>query len=553
MSEQEITTSQNNATIRQTFFFGLATFKPGKNGRPRLRPVWPRLLVTMAILALTLWTAKSIAIYSIYRVGRQFNQITVTDALLFPLNRKEVAHKLGVYQIGLAMEALSKQDYRMGQMYLSFGLARAPDNMEGRIALAGLHRLMKDEDNTIAILKRGLDFHGDNPTYLKTCLQTMMLYRDDAFIMDYASTRLANVTDKPSDAERMIAYVAAQVSESRGRFADTIDYLNRFTLSGTEEGCMLLAKAYWDCEDKETAIATLNNFLSRHPRAPAVGIRSRLNTYMHTMGRNQEALILSLAVVSDNPKSFEARHNLIEAYHNMGNQAKAAAEAARYIMDFSDNAKALLALANYAISTSDIKLSKNIYDMAAEHGYNMGAFGLMMIETHLSAGKYQQAADFCQQIVDENPKWLSYYEGQINFLRGAAASALGQDSIADLYFSRVLDSPLQGNELLPMAKLLHTISQDSNAMRLLKRAYVLDPKNEGIVTLMVEIDLNHQLDAKLIDNIDTLLDLRRPEYTLLRKARVRMTSDRFIFDPHRDEVLAKLDAAIAEPEQIKSL
>ena len=48
------------------------------------------------------------------------------------------------------------------------------------------------------------------------------------------------------------------------------------------------------------------------------------------------------------------------------------------------------------------------------------------------------------------------------------------------------------------------------------------------------------LDTEFVANPDALLDLRRPEYALLRNARARLTGDHFIFDPRRDEVLAEV-------------
>ncbi|MFA5257595.1 MAG: tetratricopeptide repeat protein, partial [Opitutales bacterium] len=401
---------------------------------------------------LTLWALKSAAIYGFFRYVRQFDNITFVDSVKFPLNRKALVHKFGEYHLEMARAALERQDYRSALTLLRSGLARSPDNRDGRLALASLYRMMKDEDNTVSLLKRGLDFHADDPLYLKVCLQTLLTYRRDAEIMDYADARLANVSENPSVPERMVAYVAAQVFEEHGNFARTIAYLNDYKLTDTEEGCMLLSKAYWTCEKRDQAIQLLKRFLIRHPGVPSVGVHKMLCTYLHQTGRDSDAMISSLSVVNDDPKSYNARKDLIEAYHNLGQNDKANWESRRYLMDFPDKAEALLLLGDYATSIPDADLANEIYYTAAEQGFNMGIFGLLMIESNLSAGNFAKSADYCQQLIDEAPIWLSHYEPQINFLRAASARGLRQDSMASLYLTRVLESKLAADDLLAMGR-----------------------------------------------------------------------------------------------------
>jgi tetratricopeptide (TPR) repeat protein len=409
-------------------------------------------------------------------------------------------------------------------------------------------------DDSIQLLENGLAYHEQDPEYIKLYLQTMLMLRRDDEIRAYATARLGSTRKaNPTLADRMAAFVSAQVFEAHGQFTRTLEILNNYEIANTGEGSILIAKILWKCGRRAESVQLLMNFINNNPALKADGVLHQLCEYLHELGRDNEAIIYSLMLCNRNPDLSQARIELINCYERTGNKDKATRETDSYIRQFSTNPEALLFLADHAIATGDRVTANKVYIAAGERGYDMGIFGMLMIEAHLTGKDYAGASASCQYVIDEKPRWIDRYIAQFNFLRAASARGLRQEATAELHFARVLDSKLTGNELFSMGRRLHNLGMDRDALRLLEHAAVIDPKNEDIYALMVEINIDNDLDTDFIVNINHLLDLRRPSYELLERARARMTSDHFIFSANRENVIQRMDKALEERRQIDGI
>jgi len=349
----------------------------------------------------------------------------------------------------------------------------------------------------------------------------------------------------------MIAYVAAQVAELNGHYSQTLEYLSKYKLENTVEGCMLKAKCRWDAENRVGAVSILRSFMMAHPQVSPVEMGGMLCSYLNEMGKSNDALMTALGVCNSNPKSDDARRQLITCYEKLKQKDRADAEKMRYIDDFEDNPDALLKIADYAIGTSDLKLANNVYFRSGEKGYQFGIFGMLMIEAHLSAGDFANAIMYCDQIFDENPSWIKRYENQFYFLKAAASRSLGKNQVADLYLEKIHNSSsIQEYELLAMAKRMQALNLDNDALSLYEQAKVKDSRNSDVISGIVEIDLKNEFDSNFLENIDLLTGLRRQGYDIFRRARARLTSDHFVFDTGREAVIEKIDKVLEEPKQI---
>ena len=553
MDEENTNAVPEAKPIETTYFMGLASFRPNKEGQMVLRPIWMRVFLTLVVLLFLGWTTKSVFIYSFFKYKRDFDAITVVDSVVFPLNRTSLNRRLGAFQVKQGIAAFNEQRYRDSILLLKVGLSRCPDNQDGIIALSEIFRATGQRDFDVDTLRSGLAYYSDDPGYIKLYLQTLLKYRRDSDICAYADKRFARAGTTPTITERIIGYVAAQVAEANGQFAKAIDYLEKNAVTDTAEGCMLLARCHWRSGDREGAVTLLRRFLAKNPQLPTNGTYSMLCTYLHELGRDDEALTYALTLANMTPKSFLARRLLIQTYRKADKKDRARIEEARFVSDFATSNEALASMGDVALNAGDVELATRVYETAAEQGFNMSVYGLIMIDTLISSGDYQNAFQYCDLIQSENPEWMRYFEGQFNFLRVCAARRMGQDAVADLYLSRVLDSKqLRAEDLFSMAERMRTLKLDRDSIPIYEHARKLDPKNERIAAGIVSIDIADNLDTDFVSNVDDLLSLRRPEnYDLLRQTRVHLTSDHFIFDPRRDAVLKRLDAAIAETAEVK--
>ena len=127
---------------------------PGRVVRIRLR--WGRIALALAVLCLMAWMAKSFALYLFFRDVREFEDVAFLDMIAYPVNRGSVRVQQGNYQIAKAKESLERNDYRRAFKILREGVARSPDNVEGRQLLAEIYSGWRP-DLAIEIVVAGLE------------------------------------------------------------------------------------------------------------------------------------------------------------------------------------------------------------------------------------------------------------------------------------------------------------------------------------------------------------------------------------------------------------
>jgi tetratricopeptide (TPR) repeat protein len=550
---QENKENQNTGEISgvRNLFFGCLSVHLDADGKPVYHFVWKRFSTILLCTFLFLWFSESISIFCFYRYFRDFKEMSVLDAITFPFSQKSINREFGNLQIAQAKDAIKQGKYQNAYLLMKTGLGRAPENLEGRLALADFLRAIHQDDQAITILEGGLVYHQGSPLFMKAYLQTLVSCNHDSVVIDYAKQRLEACGDHPTDSDRMIAYVAAQVGELNGQFGLALDSLAKYKLDGTVEGCMLKAKCFWDAENHQGAISVLRSFMLMHPQVSSVDMGSLLCSYLNEDKNYSESMLTALGLCNSNPKSDDAHRQLIICCDKMGQKDRAAKEKKNYIDKFDDNPDALLKIADYAIGNGDLDLANEVYSRAGEKGYQFGIFGMLMIEAHLSSGDYENAEKYCDQILGENPSWIKRYENQFYFLKAAASRKMGKNQVANLYFDKIHNSTaIMKHELLAMAKRLYALNLDDDALSIYEQAKVIDAHDSDIISGIVKIDLRNNYDSNFLENVDTLLSLRREGYDLLRSARQRLTSDHFVFDTGREAVIVRLDKVLEEPGQI---
>jgi len=433
------------------------------------------------------------------------------------------------------------------RLYLDNGLARKPDDLDGRLMRADFDRLMGRPELAVRRLREGLEWHGEDPEYLKQYIRILITERQDKELNDFAASRLTQLGQhEPGIPEKVIAYGAAQTLTLHGQFDTALRYLRDAGLESTPDGVALKGNILWLRGERGEAVSLLQGYVNQHPGAPAEPVFELLSRYLRETKRPADAMSFAILRTSHNPTSYAARLELIRCYKALDRKQRAVEEVEAYLRDFDGNESALMQLANLGADTGDLVMSRMAYERAAERGYNMGAFGMLYIEAHLVAREYAKAAQFCDQLQDEGPDWITRFAGQFNFLRTVAATALGQTEMAQLYRGRMMSERLQPGELISMARRYRTVGMDAEARDALQRAFTLDPDNEMALAGLIEVDLDNGDSGELITLTQELLPLRRPAYPLLSRLHERLTSDTFIFDPRRDGLLAELKKVLQE-------
>jgi lipopolysaccharide biosynthesis regulator YciM len=450
-----------------------------------------------------------------------------------------------------AFAAMQKSDYQKGIFLLRSGLAHSPANRDARLVFAGIMRSSGQKEMALSLYQSGLIFHANDPLYIKVYLQALLYYHQDAAIREYVKPRLEKEGAPTTDVSRVMAFVLAQEAEANGRYAEALTLLEKYKLERTVDGCVLLSRIHARCGDPTGAANILRRYISMNPRQQLDGIYQSLYALYIECGQNADASFCALEYVNFAPDSFVARRELIESYMRDGRKAKAAAEIRSYLGRFSGNNDALFALMDYASQAGDERLASDIYGLGSDISSSMAPYDLMLAGSAIAAKNYAKAEELCDTVERDAPAWLKRVQEQFDMLRAISAHFQNQDNVAQIHVDSILNSDtIDASSFLSVARRLRMNGMDADALRVLERARSLDQKDENILVAIVELQIDDSLDSSFVDNTRQLLEGRIPDLKLLRRIRLRLASDHFIFDSGRAAVLKDLDARIADIEKV---
>jgi tetratricopeptide (TPR) repeat protein len=224
------------------------------------------------------------------------------------------------------------------------------------------------------------------------------------------------------------------------------------------------------------------------------------------------------------------------------------------LKQFRDDENALQALANFAAETGNIDLARRTYEEALENEFAIDAFALLLIEAHLSSRDFKGALYFAEELLKEQPDWLSDRWATFNSLRAVASYGVDQPDLGEIYLQDFLDGKNnQAETFSAVARYFSTIDRLPQARRILLTAYQRNPSNQRILSELIRAELQLGYTENLNRLLPRLLQMRRPQEELLMEAYRKLGSDRFIFTPNRESLLLELSAVLRRNTQVPLL
>jgi len=224
------------------------------------------------------------------------------------------------------------------------------------------------------------------------------------------------------------------------------------------------------------------------------------------------------------------------------------------LKQFRDDENALQALANFAAETGNIDLARRTYEEALENEFAIDAFALLLIEAHLSSQDFNGALYFAEELLKEQPDWLSERWATFNSLRAVASYGVDQPDLGEIYLQDFLNGKNnQAETFSAVARYFSTIDRLPQARRVLLTAYQRNPSNQKILSELIRAELQLGYTENLNRLLPRLLQMRRPQEELLIEAYRKLGSDRFIFTPNREGLLLELSAILRRNTQVPLL
>lgn len=545
MKRQKITPSPINR--ERKILLGFVVQHKGVDGQTKISVRWGRLIGTFALLAILGWFALAGALYLHFKYNREFDQASYVKMLtLLPFGLDAHRVEMGNFHIERGLAEMKEGNYRDALRLLRLGVARAPANLQGRLALAEFYEIaLKRHDVAANLLLEGVELGGiEDIDYLKQTLRVLLHYQMDEVVQNLADKYLP---DEPelTDINRMLAFSAANANYLRGNYDLADNYTINYNLLESLEGVLLSAQISWERGNKIAAITMMENSIKKFPNSePLLLLLSRCH---RELGEIDKARRYAMLRNLSNPLSAATRVELLYIYNQTRDFESEQRESERVLQQFRNDGPALQTLANFAADTGNIDLARRTYEEALENEYEINPFALLLVEAHLVDQDYQGAIDFSEELIKERPDWLSRRWALFSSLRAVASYGMNRPDLGEIYLQEFVDAKNNNSQTyIAVARRFTKIERYEQARIVLTDAYEKAPTNQKVLSELIRAELSVGGTENLNRLLSRLLQMRRPEKDLLVEAYTQLGSDRFIFTPNRQTLLLQLSAVVRE-------
>lgn len=532
------------ATGRSTWF-GLATREPTSRGSIRIRLRWGRISILFVTLGLFLWLGKSFALFHFFKEVRGFDDVRFVDMVLFPANRANVRLQQGNYQVDQGMAALEREDYRRAYSLLREGVARAPDNVEGRLTLARMYTGWRP-DLATSLMLDGVSHGKEDPAYVRLLSQLLLDQKKDDQILETTASLL--LEDLPDEVRRILMASRIQAAIHRGRFSLVRDLYENTDMGGTMDGLVLGTRLYERVGRTGEAIEVLLSVIRSFPEAELDPVYEQLISFYRKDGQLEEAREIALELVIRNPLEWRPRILLIDILSDSGMTDRRDREIEALLGEHRGNEDAMLALARLSARYGNTTAASRLYEIALENGYDLSLFSLSLAEAYVTGGQSELAVNLCNELVREDPAWLLTAESTFNAIRSLAYFTSGNAELGNLYLNNFIRSRRTTvPQLFHVSRSFRENGLELEAFLILQEAHERKPEDEQILVSLIQMEMHLGSFFALDDHLVRLFSLRRPDYSLLEDIYLQLQTDRFLFTENRVALLEELNEILAEP------
>lgn len=541
MAEEHVTPSEPVSST----WFGFAEKSRTDRGTIRLRLRWGRIAIAFAVLAITGWMGKSVAFYYFFKEYRNFTEVSFTDMIAFPLNRTAVRVAQGNYQIDQAREALEREDFRRALSLLQNGVSRAPANLDGRKLLIAMYSGWRPE-LALQLLENGMPYGRNDPEFVRSYCATLLRAKQDEKLMEVTQELLED-----DSLERSIHHIAAisrmQSAIFRGQFAQVEQIYRDNRLYTTMDGILLATDVMTRLDQKQQAIMLLEAIIRQFPDENLDSVYRRLIIAYREAGNRNRAREKAIEFVIRNPMRWEPRLLLIETLEEGGFEDRLNREVESIMREFRNEEAAMAALGQFAANKGKTRIANRLYELALENNFNLGIFSLLLIESHVKAGNYEDAINYCNELVRENPPWMANLESIFNGIRSLAYYGAGNNELRSLYLRDFRTSRrTSAAQMVQAAEAFERINLPQPALSLLEEATRREPESEQTLSRYIALKMRLGESHGLTELLETLLLMRRPSYGMIQDIFDNLNSDRFIFTRNRPQLIAGLSEVLDE-------
>lgn len=414
---------------------------------------WKRIVGLLMILAAGAWLGLATFAWGFVKYKQGVTNASLIDIAFYPWRAQEYRATLSQHYLESAKAHLAAGAWSKAVFSLRLSIAKNKNQREARRILADIYHQIQRPDLSIQILENGLLEAKDDAEYLRRLLE--LLEQEKAYQRIIAiGTELLPASPDQGIAHQEIVYHVAQAHLSLGQGDPAKEILHEWNLDRTLRGQIFLTDVDYAQGYPRIAILKLEQL---HEKTKEDRIILKLITLYRQLDRLEDARRIALQRVFLRPDSAGARIDLIALLQATQNQAAMEREFSTFLLDFSDDQRALSLLVNTVISFPRPDLALQIKETVPKDaaGRPPALYPISVMQAQCSAGEFQNALN-TGSALDEYPQLSKVNLANINLMRAWANYGLGEPlkgdswlklSLSEDYGSMISDTFLLVNRL----------------------------------------------------------------------------------------------------------
>ncbi|MFP4351256.1 MAG: tetratricopeptide repeat protein [Puniceicoccaceae bacterium] len=541
---------KSNPSFEEPALFGFGRITREPNRPVRLRILWPRVFLAFLLLVAAGWFATAGALYFFFKHKHDFEEVSYARMLALPFRMDEHRVEMGDYHVERGMEALEEGELRQALHFLRVGVARSKANAEGRMVLARIFETgLQRPDLAAEILRQGIE-HADkndeflSSDYLQPLFRLLLNHQFDERIVSLSEELLPRVPPDSQEAAFM-ALASVQANVYRGNYREAERLLDKFGLTQSPQGQVVLAQIRWNRGLRDRAISILHRALERHPDRDDV-----FGTLMKFYREQEEwDLVRRYSVLRSIrfPEKVGPRISQLYALQETGDGDQVLANVEEILAEFPAEESAM-PLAQFAAETGRPDVGRIAYDLALRENLSLASLTLLLQESLIRGGDYQASLDFSDQLREEKPAWLEPLQALENGLRALALYGLDRPLDSQIFVREFLKSDrIRPQTHIAVARMFTELGAPDVAHDILSHSYSRHPNDQPVLSALAENDIVLGRDRDFVEHLRALLRMRVPDQAVLAVFYEELGSDRHLFLPERETLLERIEELIVRP------
>lgn len=496
-----------------------------------------------------LYVSGTLTLFLLVKYRQEHSEVAYCDVLL-PNRWPRFQAAKGRSLIEKSFGQFKTGNFAAGFLNLRMGLSRYPASREGRLLLAQLYADSHRADLAKELLVKGLTYHPQDTEYARILFSYLFSVQADEEIIGLAE-QIRRTSEMAGTLGDLAGMAAATACFQRGYFDRAERYLHESGQQTTREGRLLTARIQWDRGYTELALHQLRNLAADYPTDEEV--YARFSACLRQSGRFDEARRLTLVFQLARPESAQPRVDLLHAYAQEGNVAALRQTTEEILRLYPRDEKILLALGDFAATTGDYALSRQIRSLLPSGSQSGQHSAVLTLEALITAREYSSALVLADELEALTPPLSEPLLNLCHGLKAIAHYGTNDPAAGLLALNRFLSgtNPRAGN-LLAISNHLRTAGARKPAHDLLARAAEADPDNQPVLSRLIEMEMEQGSVENLPAHLRRLMKLRKPSRDLLARASHQLGSDRYLFSREHRTALEAIRQHLDPLQQLAS-